>query len=765
MGEAARQIPQGEVADQPSEDLLLSNLEVVEDASLESNEGHLVSWAEERSAKDAERTEARERQGELDDIEDAVRSGEYDEVKMQVGLWRVIRLFGEAGKRSTEYVKAKARKIQERRDLVAEETDLIDTDNLLEAPKDLDLDPSVLEALTEHEKVDGPVMQHVTRSKTLEDGRKVAPSVTIAKKEYAFTKEDMIGRGTFGLVSVAHPVIEAIEVHDEAGKVVEHILDIDVEDLHPPIIKVIDHAISDDGYVERAMAGEVAALDHKGVLVGVKKFVGKDGEAVSVIAMERAEGKDLASVTREHGEKFRTPEGRLLLAKGMLAAFRDLARLHDEGVSHKDIKPGNIMMPLDRPEHAKIIDYGMVKRVAKKGENVVEEQGDSEIIEGTPRYMTFGGIHQQFGSYMDMDTAAVGKAFGLLFDGYDFLNVATLIRDGSDMYDAITRGDLYDAPDFENPLKKEGYLDTLEFYQEHQLAELIYEIVLPHDSGEVREQKRLRGELLTVHDIIPRLEAIVRDFDIVMRANRVLENVRHGDVGSAVSPEQLSDLKATLTTNSDVGRLEEILADVGRFQQERPSSRVEAVERMRTLHEFIQEGYDEWSSRLLRNPHSGTAEIVSRIEADIEEMRVDIVKGDTGHAQKLNNDIMMRQRKADDYHSRVARHETDVANLEWAKKQDVDNEQGRLTRTQKRRALISKSFQLVTARLEAMRLNIAKGSLEELDMVHKKIVEELDTNHSKLVEVLSGVSIVEEVRADTVRHTGDDPTVAGRKRA
>ena len=763
MGEAARHIPQDEVAHQPSEDLLLSNLEVVQEASLENNEGHLVSWAEERDAKDAERTEARERQGELEDIEDAVRSGEYDEVKMQVGLWRVIRLFGEAGKRSTEYVKAKARKIQERRDLVSEETDLIDTDNLLEAPKDLDLDPSVLEALTEHEKVDVPAMEYVTKSKILEDGKKVAPSVTIAGKEYAFTEEDMIGRGTFGSVSVAHPVIETVAVHDDAGEVVEHILDIEVEDLHPPIIKVIKHAAHQEGYIKSAMAGEVAALDHKGVLVGVKEYVGKDGEVVSVIAMERAEGKDLASVTREYGEKFRTSEGRLLLAKGMLATYKDLARLHDEGVAHRDIKPGNIMMPIDRPEHAKIIDYGMVQRVGKKGETPDEADGEKDIIEGTPRFMTLGGMDQKKGSYMDMDTAAVAKAFGLLFDGYDFLN-ARQLRPKPTIY-AVMDGNVFTAPDFRDPAIKKGYLDTLQFDQERQLAELLYEIILPHDTGEEREKKRLRGELLTLKEIVPRLEVIVRELEIVMRAIRVLENVRNGTVGSAVSFQQLSDIRSALRQSSDIKALESVLEDVGSFQQELPSSRVEDVEKMRIFHEFLEEEYDVWSVKLRQDEDPGMVEIADRVESDMEVMRVDIVKGDIEHAKKLNNDIMLRQDCADAYYYQLFRHNEDVSNLSQAKEEDIDEDIDELTPSKERRALIDESFLEIQMLLEAMRLNIAHGKPEDLKRLHQKIVYEIGEERKDITRVLSGIADPQEAHADTMHHTGNDPTVAGRKRA
>ncbi|MEK7867252.1 MAG: serine/threonine-protein kinase, partial [Planctomycetota bacterium] len=101
---------------------------------------------------------------------------------------------------------------------------------------------------------------------------------------------------------------------------------------------------------------------------------GRDGE-LYFLAMEFVEGRNLQD---------RIDKGELLspveawgVARAGLAA---LARAHKEGVIHRDVKPGNLLLPVDG--EAKLSDFGLAKDL---GSAALTDPG---IILGTPMYMS-----------------------------------------------------------------------------------------------------------------------------------------------------------------------------------------------------------------------------------------------------------------------------------------------------------------------------------------------------------------------------------------
>ncbi|MBW1799289.1 MAG: serine/threonine protein kinase [Deltaproteobacteria bacterium] len=108
--------------------------------------------------------------------------------------------------------------------------------------------------------------------------------------------------------------------------------------------------------------------------------VGEDYD-LTYLAMEFLEGEDLQKYCRK-GNLF--PLRRVLYIVGETATALDHA--HSQGVIHRDIKPGNIM--LLKNGKVKVTDFGIAKAVSSS-------QTKSGIILGTPNYMSPEQINGQ----------------------------------------------------------------------------------------------------------------------------------------------------------------------------------------------------------------------------------------------------------------------------------------------------------------------------------------------------------------------------------
>ena len=90
--------------------------------------------------------------------------------------------------------------------------------------------------------------------------------------------------------------------------------------------------------------------------------------------MEFVDGEDLAALLRRVG---RLPQEKGVdIARQLCSA---LAAVHEQGLLHRDLKPGNLLLdPQGRPH---ITDFGLAKRL-QPGDASLTHQG---IIVGTPR--------------------------------------------------------------------------------------------------------------------------------------------------------------------------------------------------------------------------------------------------------------------------------------------------------------------------------------------------------------------------------------------
>ena len=111
-----------------------------------------------------------------------------------------------------------------------------------------------------------------------------------------------------------------------------------------------------------------------------------EAEGVTFLAMELIRG-EMLSVILARGA---LPTGRALDL--VIEVAGGLAKAHEKGIVHRDIKPGNIMVTEDG--HAKIIDFGIAKLGEPASDVDSEAPTDARldtrpgVVHGTARYMS-----------------------------------------------------------------------------------------------------------------------------------------------------------------------------------------------------------------------------------------------------------------------------------------------------------------------------------------------------------------------------------------
>jgi serine/threonine-protein kinase len=108
---------------------------------------------------------------------------------------------------------------------------------------------------------------------------------------------------------------------------------------------------------------------------------GRTDDDIYYMAMEYLEGHTLHRAIREAGC---LPEERTVrIARQVCRALREA---HSLGVIHRDLKPANIFLTMhgDEADFVKILDFGLVKNVVGKGEDLTQ----TGMFMGSPKYMS-----------------------------------------------------------------------------------------------------------------------------------------------------------------------------------------------------------------------------------------------------------------------------------------------------------------------------------------------------------------------------------------
>ncbi|HZU74116.1 MAG TPA: Stk1 family PASTA domain-containing Ser/Thr kinase [Acidimicrobiales bacterium] len=146
----------------------------------------------------------------------------------------------------------------------------------------------------------------------------------------------------------------------------------------PVALKVLSPELSrDDAFVERFRreAQAAANLSHPNV---VSVYDWGEAEGSYFIVMEHVSGPTLSSVIRSDGPL--SAERAAKLGADIAAA---LAFAHRQGVIHRDVKPGNVLIAGD--DHVKVTDFGIARATRAAGDANLTQTG---AVLGTATYFS-----------------------------------------------------------------------------------------------------------------------------------------------------------------------------------------------------------------------------------------------------------------------------------------------------------------------------------------------------------------------------------------
>ena len=148
-------------------------------------------------------------------------------------------------------------------------------------------------------------------------------------------------------------------------------------------IKVLPaNKVKDTSYLGRFLreAEAVAALDHPNIVRAYDVDQEEEaGTEIHFLAMEYVEGKDLEQLLAQR-EKFTPVEA----AEFIRQAAEGLAHAHENGLIHRDIKPGNLLV--DSKGTVKLLDLGLARFFRAEEEESLTIKHDEKVL-GTADYL------------------------------------------------------------------------------------------------------------------------------------------------------------------------------------------------------------------------------------------------------------------------------------------------------------------------------------------------------------------------------------------
>ena len=150
-------------------------------------------------------------------------------------------------------------------------------------------------------------------------------------------------------------------------------------------VKIIHKRLAQDRGTVKRFGREARAASHLKHPNCIEIFdVGETDDGVPFMAMDYVDGLDLATVLEA-----KIPLEAKRVVRIIKQVAHALAAAHEKGIVHRDIKPENIMLSQrPHPDSVKVLDFGIVKILAKSPVANDSYETLAGRICGTPEYMS-----------------------------------------------------------------------------------------------------------------------------------------------------------------------------------------------------------------------------------------------------------------------------------------------------------------------------------------------------------------------------------------
>jgi serine/threonine protein kinase len=167
-------------------------------------------------------------------------------------------------------------------------------------------------------------------------------------------------------------------------------------------------------FYREARAG--AALDHPNI---VRSYDIDQNERLHFLAMEYVDGASLQEIVKRHGAL-----APLRACHYIRQAAHGLQHAHEQGLIHRDIKPGNLL--LDRAGTVKILDMGLARFLHDKEDNITRKY--DETVLGTADYFSPEQAIDSHTVDIRADIYSLGATFYFLLTGHPPFEEATMVQ-------------------------------------------------------------------------------------------------------------------------------------------------------------------------------------------------------------------------------------------------------------------------------------------------------------------------------------------------
>ena len=267
---------------------------------------------------------------------------------------------------------------------------------------------------------------------------------------------------------------------------------------------------------ERLLANEMDAHDFEGTYVGVKRYRLEDSTQIYALLLEKGEGASLQDMQQDTPLLFTTPYGQLLLTQSAGAVVRQLRAMKRHGWTHRDVKPGNVIVDRQHPERSRLIDHGLSSEEGRRD----DEAGGVRVI--SPLYAPSEVVRGRKSDMQMRDLYALALTVGSML--YVFSHKDSVSSD-----DVINASLSAGVPEHLRAMldlrssRRESVLRTaFDAPPVRELAQLVYNVVRPDDT----EAQRLafwRDHHIDADTTGRRIESLASEMEHWYQAKLVLD--------------------------------------------------------------------------------------------------------------------------------------------------------------------------------------------------------------------------------------------------